>query len=151
MTRRYERVPAVAIGVAIAAFMLLLGVRSCTRPEPYLAALRADPLATAEIPGLTLVHEHTTSGSDGGFFGKRRQARVTRVFRGTGPRITDAELDHAVRVAASHGWPATRVSANGYTATKSLEVEGRGRLAYLVISRDTIRHPQTVVLSLTAG
>ena len=109
------------IGLALIFSLVLVGCAE-DRDPPGLSALKADPMATAEIPGLSLIAESEVP--EGEAMGKPILASVTREFRVT--LGTQRSIIRAVkRLAESNGWKEFgRSSPTSYYAKKILMIDG---------------------------
>ena len=140
----------VGIGLVLV-FMLIATLVAAwwlTRPEeettPGLEALRADPMATASIPGLVQTDESNNPGHSEGdsWMGKPAPAYLRRVVRITSGDVASA-LRSVRKVAEGHGWKTESIDADGYTAYKKMPLESQhlAQLASLSATFDTIAYP----------
>jgi hypothetical protein len=107
------------IGTAAAAAALaLVLLTSCAAANPGLDALRADPLVTADVPGLTETQlfgqiEFTAMG-------QHEPATLTRLFK-TGARlVTATDLASAAEQADADGWKLSPARNHTWTGTKTV-------------------------------
>jgi hypothetical protein len=127
-----------------AAALLLLALAGCRKSEdPRLAALRSDPLASAEVPGMPQTALTTRSG--GSTFGKPRHAQVHREFSNGSP-VTQAVLDRVAAIARDSGWHVLRASNGGYTGEKTID----DTRASLVITSGATDRPDVLILEIAA-
>ena len=153
----------VGIGLALV-FMLIATLVAAwwlTRPEeersPGLEALRADPMATASIPGLVQTDESSNPGhsAEEGFMGKGANARLTRVVRVPAGDLA-AAVESVRQVAERHDWKTKSfdLENHSYRAQRQLKVSGSGLvLAQLSASFDTVALPGsqgTITLTMEA-
>jgi len=139
------------IGLALVFVLIatLVAAWWLTSPEeessPGLDALRADPMATARIPGLVQTHESSSPGhsAEEGFMGKGANARLTRVVRISSGDVASA-LKSIRKVAERHGWKTDRINARRhiYVAYKKLSVTGSvAKTAELFAGFDNAAYP----------
>lgn len=134
--------PRWATRFALAA-LLLLSVPGCEDNDPHLAALRSDPLASVQVPGLSSSGGFTKSS--GTTFGKPRHAEIHREFSNGSP-VTQSVLDRAAAIAKDAGWQVERLSSGHYTGAKTI---GETR-ASLVITVDETGRPTVLIIDLTS-
>jgi hypothetical protein len=102
--------------VAVLALVLVTG---CAAADPELDALRSDPIATADVPGLTETQlfgqiEFTA-------LGKHEPATLTRLFKTKTGEVTAADLDRAAEQADADGWTLRQGPNATWTGTKDLD------------------------------
>ena len=140
-----------AIGLALVFVFIaaLVAAWWLTRPEekssPSLDALRADPMATARIPGLLQTGERSNPGhsEEDSFMGKPAPAYLSRVVRITSGDVALA-LKSVRMVAERHGWETDRINARRhiYVAYKEMSVSGSVvRTAELFAGFDNAAYP----------
>ena len=140
----------VRIGLALV-FMLIATLVAAwwlTRPEeettPGLEALRADPMATASIPGLVQTDESSNPGhsEEDGWMGKPANATLFRVVRISSGDVASA-VESVRKVSERRGWRTAIVDPDGLLAHKELHLSGSSRVvrARLSASFDTDAYP----------
>lgn len=141
-----------ALAAAVGAFALLVlsgcgpgGSDTGTDQDPALAALRADPLASARIPGARESDERTTDG--GTSLGKPVYAQLVRNFEPTGGAVDQTLLDVAAEQATHAGWTMIKLPNGHYRGTKTLDGEVR---AVCNISERPSSSSPTLVVQLTS-
>ena len=113
--------------------------------DPALAALRADPLASARIPGAGPGVERTTDG--GTSLGKPVYAQVVRDFEPTSGTVDQTLLDAAAEEATNAGWTMLKLPNGHYRGTKTLDGDIR---AVCNISERPASSSPTLVVQLTS-
>lgn len=136
-------VAAVLVGGAllIAAAGCVTGF-SCTYDFTYLPALKADPMANLDLPGIRLIN--ASNNGEGTVMGKPAHAKVGRTFRITDQGQAHYILDEAAAFAESHGWQIeadpTLTGETTYRGTKSLG-PGQARLRLSLGVEDPLHNP----------
>jgi hypothetical protein len=139
-----------ALAVAVGALALLVlsgcgpgGSDTGSDQDPALAALRADPLASARIPGARLADERTTNG--GSSLGKPVYAQVVRDFAPTSGTVDQTLLDAAADQATQAGWTMLSLPNGHYRGTKTLDGDVRA-----VVNISERPSSPTLVVQLTS-
>ena len=137
-----RRVPNILV---IASLLLLMGCGGGTGKEPYLLALKGDPMAAwmpSGTAGATSTRETPYSG--GGWFSKKpEQAELQRVFALADKKSADAAAASARMAAATSGWQ--REAAEGLFRKPIADAT-----AHLsVLTRSEAPHELVVVLAVS--
>jgi hypothetical protein len=118
------------VSAAAAAALAALALTGCAADNPGLDTLRSDPLATADVPGLTETQlfgqiEFTALGT-------HEPATLTRLFKTANRSVTPADLAGAAAQADADGWKLSPAPKHTWTGTKTVD----GALAHLLIRRN---------------
>jgi hypothetical protein len=115
--------------------------------DPYLAALRADPLASYEPPGGDLDVSTEQARKDPSGTSKGQQAQILRTFRIDGPAAIAAAMDDAIAQAEGDGWNLDSHTEQGAVLSRPGPMSSTMRLT---VAASTTA-PAFVALTMTAG
>lgn len=131
----------------IAAAALLLGGCGSSVDDPYLVALRADPLASYAPPDTDADVSSEQARKDPSSTTKGQQAKILRSFRADDPAAVAAAIDDAVARAQDAGWRLDSRNEQGATLTRPGPETSTMRLTVATSPSE----PTVVSLSMTAG
>jgi hypothetical protein len=109
------RTVSATVAIAAVATGLLAG---CAASHPGFDTLRADPLVTAKVSGLTDTQLYGQIEFTA--LSKHEPATITRLLRTTTRKVTATDLAMAADQAKTDGWQVTPASNNTWTGTKTI-------------------------------
>ncbi len=133
-----------AAAVLVAAVALLAGCGY--EDDPYLFALRADPIASYAPPGTDVDVSIEQARKDPSSTTKGQQAKILRSFRTDDPATAMAAIDDPVAEAQDAGWQLESRNEQGATFSRP------GPASDVAAHRRTsTTEPTVVAMSMTAG
>ena len=120
---------------------------SAASDDPYLAALRSDPMSSYAVDRGELVHTGEQGRKDPSSTSKGQQARVLRSFALPSEQAVQQEMAAAVTAAEQAGWSVQSRSEQGAVLSRT-GPDGR-RLSLTVAT--SVSEPTELAVTLTAG
>lgn len=136
-----RRSPSSVAAAMLALVLALLAAAGCSNGDPALDSLRSDPMATADVDGMTDKQLFGQIGFTS--LGKHEPATLTRLLRPADGRVERDDLRLAADTARAGGWRLREGDFGTWLGTKSIA----GRPVDLLIRRS--RHKTRVAVIMT--
>ncbi|MCY7365783.1 MAG: hypothetical protein LH469_10820, partial [Frankiaceae bacterium] len=132
---------------AAAALFAAIAVGGCATADPYLAALKADPLASYAPAGMDPGVNTEQARKDPSSTSKGQQAELLRSFDAEDPRSVAAAIDDAIARAQDAGWELEIRNDQGAALTRDGPAASTMRLTIATSATE----PSVLAMTMKAG